>query len=153
MGRISRPIIFGSPLGFSLSALCDWHIVAARRTNVELARTPDLLMGILDHLFPLRDPARRARDREEHGEHGHREAHRLQRDPGIEIDIWIKLLLDEIFIATSDSLEFNGDIEQRTILDTELVQDLVTGLLHELGARIIVLIDAVAETHEPEGIV
>ena len=34
--------------------------------DVELARTADLLLGILDHLLPLRDPADGAGDREQH---------------------------------------------------------------------------------------
>ena len=55
----------------------DRHVVAPRRAGIELARPADLLVRILDHLLPLRDPADRAGDREQHGEHGGREAHRL----------------------------------------------------------------------------
>jgi hypothetical protein len=73
---LSRPL---------LGALVDRHVVALRRTDVELARTPDLLSWILDHLLPLRDPACGARHREKHSKHGHRKAHRVQRNPRIEI--------------------------------------------------------------------
>src|SRR5262249_55593069 len=55
----------------------DRQIVAARGAGIELARPPDLLVRILDHLLPLRDPADRAREREQHGEHRGREAHRF----------------------------------------------------------------------------
>jgi hypothetical protein len=55
--------------------------------GVELARTADLLVRILDHFLPLRDPADGAREREEHGEHRGREAHRLQDDARVEVDV------------------------------------------------------------------
>ena len=35
-------------------------------------------------------------------------------------------------------------------LDAELVEHLVAGLLHDLGARVVVLVDAVAEAHQAE---
>src|SRR5208282_5289875 len=88
----------------SLRPRVDRDVVALRRTDVELARTPDLPTWILNHFLPLRDPTGGTRHREKHGEHGHREAHRFQRDPGIEIDIRIELLLDEILVAEGDFL-------------------------------------------------
>jgi LysR family transcriptional regulator of beta-lactamase len=48
----------------SLSA-CRRHVIALRRAGVELARTADLLLGIRDHLVPLRDPADGAGEREQ----------------------------------------------------------------------------------------
>ncbi len=45
-------------------ALVNSDVVAPRRTDVELARTADLLTWILDHFLPLRDPAGGARHRE-----------------------------------------------------------------------------------------
>ena len=48
------------------AALLDRHERALGGADVELARTADLLLGVLDHLFPLRDPADRARHREQH---------------------------------------------------------------------------------------
>src|SRR3954466_12635931 len=61
------------------------HEVAPRAAGVDLAGTADLLVGILDHLHPLGDPADRARDREQGGEHADRDAHRLEHDAGVEI--------------------------------------------------------------------
>src|SRR5215218_10255506 len=72
--------------------LGERQIIPPRRPGVELARAADLLRRVLDHLLPLRDPADRAGEREQHREHRRREAHRLQGDAGIEIDIWIELL-------------------------------------------------------------
>ena len=109
--------------------------------------------GILDHLVPLRDPADGARDREEHGEHRRREAQRLQRDARIEVDVRIELLLDEILVGQRDPLQLQRDVEQRVVVDAELAEHLVAGLLHDLGARIVVLVDAVAEAHQAERVV
>src|SRR4051812_36062323 len=64
---------------------CD--VVAAGDAGVELARAADLLLRVLDHLAPLADPADGAGDREQHGKHRGREAHRLQRDARIEVDV------------------------------------------------------------------
>src|SRR5262245_8802856 len=100
----------------------DRQIVAARGAGIELARPPDLLVRILDHLLPLRDPADRAREREQHGEHRGREAHRFERDAGIEVDVGIKLLLDEILVVERNALELERDFEQRVTLVAELVE-------------------------------
>src|SRR5262249_43062068 len=128
----------------------DRQVIAARGAGIELARPSDLLIRILDHLLPLRDPADRARDREQHGEHRSREAHRLERDAGIEVDVRIELLLDEILVVQRDAFELERDVEQRIVLDAELSENLVAGALHDLGARIVVLVDPVAEAHQPE---
>jgi signal transduction histidine kinase len=46
--------------------------------------------------------SRRCGQREEHGEHGGREAHRLQRDARIEVDVRVELLLDEVLVVQRD---------------------------------------------------
>jgi hypothetical protein len=77
-GGRDKPGHLASQFGIErLFAPRDWLIFATRRAGIELARAADLLARILDHLFPLRDPADRARDREQHGEHRGGEAHRL----------------------------------------------------------------------------
>ena len=65
----------------------------------------------------------------------------------------IELLLDEILVVQRDALQLHRDFEQRIVLDAEFVQHLMAGLLHDLGARIVVLVDAVAEAHQAERIV
>src|SRR3984893_5346187 len=81
------------------------RVVARRRPGIELARTADLLARILDHFLPLGDPADGAGDREQRREHGGRKAHRLEGDAGIEIDVGIELLLDEVIVMERDALE------------------------------------------------
>src|SRR2546430_14960338 len=51
-----------------LPALLDRYVVRLGRSHVDLARPPDLGVGILDHLLPVRDPARKASEGEEHRE-------------------------------------------------------------------------------------
>src|SRR5258706_14088022 len=86
--------------------------------RVKLARPPDLLVRILDHLLPLRDPTDRARHREQHGEHRDREAHGAQDDARVEVDVRIELALDEIVVLERDPLEIDRQI-QALILDAE----------------------------------
>src|SRR4051812_46299315 len=58
-------------------ALLHRHVLALGGAGVDLARARDLLLRILEHLLPLRQPTRRARDGEQHREHVEREADRL----------------------------------------------------------------------------
>src|SRR5690349_4703901 len=60
-----------------LASFLARHVVAARRAVVDLARPRDLLVAVAQHLVPLREPAGRARQREQDGEHVEREPHRL----------------------------------------------------------------------------
>ena len=61
------------------------HVGALGGTCIKLARPADALRGIVDHLLPLRDPARSAGDGIDHCKHVRREAERLQRDGRIEV--------------------------------------------------------------------
>src|SRR3970282_2215733 len=65
---------------------------------VQLARPPDLVLRVGDHLLPLRDPAHRAREREDAGEHRHRDAERALHDAGVEGDVRIELAADEVIV-------------------------------------------------------
>src|SRR5690606_9968011 len=97
-----------SPLPLSdalVLALVDRRHVAARSPDVELARTADLVFRIGDHLFPLGDPAHRAREREDAGEHRGGDAQRLLHDARVEIDVRVELLLDEILVFERDPLQ------------------------------------------------
>src|SRR6266436_5222200 len=116
------------------AALVDRGVVALRRAGEELARPADLHVGVLDHLGPLRDPADGAGDREQYGEHRGREAHRLQDDPRIEIDIRVQLAADEVIVVERDLFQLHRQIEQRLVLDAELVEHLVAAVAQHAGA-------------------
>ncbi len=132
------------------AAALDRNEGALRGADVELARAADLLLGVFDHFLPLGDPADGAGDREQRREHRRREAHRLQRDARIEIDVRVQLLLDEVVVLQRDALKFHRDLQDLLILDAERIENLVAGLRHHLGARVVVLVDAVAEAHQTE---
>src|SRR6266568_3248084 len=89
------------------AALRGRHVVAQGRAGEELAGPADLHVGVLDHLGPLRDPADGPRDREQYREHRGGEAHRLQDDARIKIDVRIKLSTDEIIVVEGDLFEFH----------------------------------------------
>src|SRR6516225_4900745 len=116
--------------------------MARSGTREELARPADLRIRILDHLGPLGDPADGAGNREEHREHRGREPHRPQYDPGIKIDIRVELPRDEILVVECDLLELHRKVEQRLILDAELVEDLMTAIAQDMRTGIIIVVNS-----------
>src|SRR5258708_29145839 len=78
--------------------LVDRFYLATDGAFVKLPRAADLVLGVGDHLLPLRNPADRAREREDAGEHRHRDAQRALHDAGIEIDVRIQLSTDAVFV-------------------------------------------------------
>src|ERR1700680_3768020 len=63
---------FASPgcIAFSLlAAFLQRNIVPAMGSRIDLPRPSDLLLGILDHFLPLRDPADRAGKGKKSGKH------------------------------------------------------------------------------------
>src|SRR5215217_4174402 len=99
--------------GLYYLTLVDRHVFQLAVTRVDLPRASDLLLLVVDHLEPLRDPAARARDREEHREHADRHVQRLVDQPGVEVDVRIELALDEVVVLERDLLELQRDVEQR----------------------------------------
>ena len=104
--------------------------------SIELAWPSDLLPGVGDHLVPLRDPPDGSGNGEQHREHGGRKAQRLERDPRVEVDVGVELLLDEIRVRQGDALQFHRHLQQRIVDDPQFLQDLVACALHDLGARL-----------------
>src|ERR1035437_85543 len=86
-----------------LAALIEWRVWAQIVAEENLARPRDLLFGIEEHFFPLRDPPAGARNRKQHREHGDRETHRLVDQPGIKIHVGIELAGDEIIVLEGDT--------------------------------------------------
>src|SRR6266853_3478085 len=129
-----------------LIALIDRNVMTSVVPEIDLARARNFLLGIEEHLFPLRDPTGCARNREEHGKHSHRETHRLINQAGVEVHVWIELALHEVFVFESDALALQSDFEER-VLAHEL-EDFVSDVLDDTGARIVILVDAMAESHE-----
>src|SRR6266571_5734518 len=138
---------FGVPLVAS-STPVDRHKLPPCGAGVELARPADLVLRVADHLLPLGDPAYRARQREDAGEHRYRDAEGALHDARIEIHVRVELALDEILVLERDLLQREGELEQAIVAQAELLQHFVAGLAHELCPRIVVLVYAVPESHE-----
>ena len=81
----------------------------------------------------MRDPTRSAGDRKQRGKHLGREAERLERDPRIEVDVRIELLLDEIVIVQRDPLKFKSDLKDGIVAMADRIEDLMTGLLQAIS--------------------
>ena len=60
------------------------------------------LLRIRKALVPLREPAGRPGDGEEHGEHAARDAQRAPHDPRVEVDVRVELSLDEVLVLERD---------------------------------------------------
>src|SRR5208282_1827689 len=82
-------------------ALLDGNKVTRRVSGVDLPRTRNLLLRILQHFLPLRQPAHRPRNGEQHREQVRFEAQRLVDDPAVKINVRIQLPLDEVFVLQS----------------------------------------------------
>src|SRR5437016_3824767 len=130
----------------TLLAALDGNEIAALRSDVDLPRARDLLIRVLQHLLPLRQPARNAWNREEHREHVHRELHGLVDEAGVEVDIRIQLALDEVVVFQRDAFQFQSDVQQR--IGAGHFEDLIRYSLDDLGSGVVVLIDAVSEPHQ-----
>src|SRR2546423_15723288 len=98
-----------------LLAVGDIEVVAARYPGIELARTSDLLVRVFDHFAPLADPAYGARDRKQDGKHRGWEAHGLQGDARVEVDVRIQFAIDEITIAERDLLQLHRHLQHRIV--------------------------------------
>ena len=95
----------------------------------------------------MRDPARQPAEGEQHGEHPGRKAHRPIDHPGIEVDVRVELALNEVVVGQRDLFHGLGDVEQ-LVISTQLAEDLVGLLLDDSGARIVILVNPVAEAHQ-----
>src|ERR1035441_9141646 len=73
------------------AAVGDRYEVADFLAAVDLPRTRDLGVGVLQHFLPLRQPADGARNAEQHGELVRRETHRLVDDARVEIHVRVEL--------------------------------------------------------------
>ena len=123
------------------------HVVAQLGPDVGLARPGDLLVLVAEQLLPVGQPARRAGDGEQHREHLDREAHRLVDEARVEVDVRVELAATEVVVAQRHLFELEGDVEQRVLAGD--LEHLVGGLLDDRGPRVVVLVDAVAEAHQP----
>src|SRR5439155_19902592 len=82
------------------------------------------------------------------GEHLHREAHRLVDDAGVEVHVRVQLVVDEVLVGERDPLQLQGDVDQRVAPGD--LEHLLGDLLDDGRPRVEVLVDPVAEAHQPQ---
>src|SRR6185437_15024206 len=129
-----------------LAAVVHRNVAALVAAQIDLPRPRNFLLGIEQHLLPLRDPTGRPRNREQYREHRHGEAHGLVNESRVEVNVGIKLALDEIIVLQRDSFALQRDVDQR--IASHYVEHFIRDVLHNFRARIVVLVDAVAEPHQ-----
>src|SRR5699024_2734566 len=124
-------------------------VTALRGTDVVLTWTRDPEGRVVQLLSVMRDPAGKAAEREQHGEHVGREAHGPVDDPGEEVDVRVELAVGEVGVFQRGGLELERQFEElfRVVVP---VEDLAGQLLDLLAARVEVLVDPVAEAHEAD---
>src|SRR5690242_10449811 len=72
--------------------------------NVNLPRTRDLLLLVLQHLFPLREPSRGPRDREQDRKEVGGKLHRPVDEPGVEVHVRVQLARREVVVGQCDQI-------------------------------------------------
>src|SRR5437879_2517972 len=137
VGKVAT--VFSNPL-------IDRKVMTRFVPEIDLPRARNFLLGVQEHLFPLRNPAGSTRNREQNGKHGHRETHRLINEAGVEIHVGIELALHEVFVFESDALALESDFQKGVL--AHKFEDFVSDVLDDAGARIVILVNAMAESHE-----
>src|SRR3954454_23162807 len=130
------------------SALADRHVGTLGVAGIALAGPANLLLRVLDHLAPLRNPANGSRQGEYGGEHRGRDAHGLEDDARIEVDVGEQLALGEVLVVESDPLELEGDRQFGVVFLAKQFEYLVSAFLEYACPGIVILVHAMAEPHE-----
>src|SRR5690554_2448480 len=98
-GVLRDPLLFPCRLAPAAARTADYlrsRHVPLGLAGVQLTRTPDLVVGIGQHLVPLRDPAHRTRQREDGGEQRSGNTDGTLHDTRIEVNVRVQLALDEV---------------------------------------------------------
>ena len=129
-----------------LLPLLQRHVVASSKTHVVLSGTDYLVLRVVKELIPVSKPPSNSGNHEKYGEHVSRKSHGLIDDSGVEIDVRIKLPLDEVGITQSYLFQFDRNFNEFFLSGN--LKNLIGYLFDELSSRIIVFIDAVTESIE-----
>lgn len=92
------------------------------------------------------EPPNCPRDREEHREHVCGEAKGGVDHAGVEVDIGLKFVVDEVFIGESDTLQLDGDVSQG--LSADHLEHRFHDALDDAGPRVLVLVHSMSEPHQ-----
>src|SRR5919112_5751091 len=128
-------------------ALVYWHVIYFAGAGIDLARTGDLELGVVDHLHPLGHPTRSAWYGEHDGEGVRRYPEGFVDEARVEVDVRIELAARGVVVVQRLLFELDGDVEQRTLLVRGL-ENLVDVAANDPGPRVVVLVHPVPEAHE-----
>ncbi|TKW57063.1 Norsolorinic acid ketoreductase, partial [Colletotrichum tanaceti] len=130
-----------------LAAAAGVDVVALALADVQLAGPPDLDAALLQHLLPpVGQPADAAGDGEQDGVEVEREAHGLVDEARVEVDVGVQVALRHELALAGVPGELEGRVEELVAAGDG--EDLVGQLADGGGARVDVLVDAVAEADE-----
>jgi hypothetical protein len=113
---------------------------------VNLTWSHDLVVWVFNELIPVSQPSRQSGKSKHNCEHFSWDAERLVDNAGIEINVRVKLALNEEIVGKSDTLEFHSNIN--LVFATDNAENIFCNLADNSSARIIVFIDSVSETHQ-----
>jgi len=114
--------------------------------GIHLPRSGNLLFRLGQHLVPLRQPSGRARNGEHDGEHLRTETHRLVDDSGVEVHVGIQFALDEVIVFQGDAFQFQSDVKSG--IAAGAFEHLFGGPLDDASAGIVILVNAMSESHQ-----
>src|SRR6516162_4962340 len=132
----------------SFPALINWHVGCQRLTPINLSRTVNASTFGFTDLTIICNPTRHSSDSKHYREHFQWDPDGAQDNTTVEINIWIELSFDEIRLLQGRLLELQSDIQQ-WIAPIQRFEQLVALFFYDLCAWVVVLVNAMAETHEP----
>lgn len=99
--------------GLGAPPLLNGNVLSFLPACIDLPGTTDPGIGIVDHFFPVGNPARHAADGKEYGKHVDGETQGHVDETTIEINVGIELATDEVFILEYGLFETQGDVQKR----------------------------------------
>ena len=126
-----------------LFSLVNRHIVTSVVTHVMLPGSDDFVLRVIQELVPVGQPANSSGNHEEDREHIRRKTESLVNDSTVEINVGIELSFNEVRIAESNSLKFDGDLDQLLLSDN--LENFISNFLNNFGSRVVIFIHSVAE--------
>jgi hypothetical protein len=85
--------------------------VSVSVTLVDLSGANDLVLGVLNELIPMGQPASKARQGEHDGEHFGGDTKGLVDNAGVEINVGVKLAVDEVLVSQGNLFKGHSDID------------------------------------------
>lgn len=115
-------------------------------SEVDLTRTHNLVLGVNNEFIPMSEPSGKARQSEHDCEHFSRDAKGLVDNTGVKINVGVKLAVNEIFVSQRNLLKLHSNINKGFAAQDR--ENIIGNLAHNLSARVVILVNAMAEAHK-----